>query len=231
MTSIVIEPRFRGPPESGNGGYTCGRVAAAAGSEVAVRLKRPPPLGVPLELAEADGILQLRHGDDVIAEARPTRVDVEVPSPLDHAEAVVASLGFAGFAEHPFPGCFVCGPQRMAGDGLRIFAGPVVGRPLVAAPWVPDGSLAGPDGRLHTEFLWSALDCPSGFATPIIGRVAVLGEFAARIERPLSVGEPCVVMGWHCGGEGRKHHSASAIIGPDGDVVARATATWIALKT
>ena len=32
--------------------------------------------------------------------------------------------------EHPLPTCFVCGPARAKGDGLRIFAGPL-GRTLL----------------------------------------------------------------------------------------------------
>ena len=45
---VLIEPRFRGPPESGNGGYVCGIVGAAAGEPVSVRLRRPPPLDLPV---------------------------------------------------------------------------------------------------------------------------------------------------------------------------------------
>lgn len=230
MSGIIIDPRFRGPPDSGNGGYVCGVVAAAAAEPVAVRLKRPPPLGVPLAVTEVDGVLRLSQGDEVIAEARPDAVDIEVPTPPDHAEAVVASLGYVGFHDHVFPGCFVCGPGRLAGDGLRIFAGPVPDRRIVAAPWIPDGSLADEHGSIRTEFLWAALDCPGYFATPMAGRLALLGELAARIERPLSAGEPCVVMGWERRSEGRKHLAGTAVVGPDGEIVARAQATWIELK-
>jgi hypothetical protein len=213
MVAVTIDPRFRGPPDSGNGGYTCGLVAAAAAEPVVVRLKRPPPLG------------------EVVAEARPDPVELEVPTPPDHAEAVIASLGYIGFHDHVFPGCFVCGPRRIAGDGLRIFAGPVADGRLVAAPWVPDGTLADERGFIRPEFLWAALDCPGYFATPMAGHLALLGELAARVERPLRAGEPCVVFGWERSSEGRKHFAGTAVIGPDGDVVARAAATWIELKS
>lgn len=230
MAELMIDPRFRGPPDSGNGGYVCGLVAAAAAGPVAVRLIRPPPLGVPLELAEADGVLQLRHGAEVVAEARPHPVDLAVPSPPDHAEAIAASLSYVGFDHHVFPGCFVCGPKRLAGDGLRIFAGPLSDGRRVAAPWVPDGTLADGRGFVRPEFLWAALDCPGYFATSTAGRLALLGELAARAERPLRTGEPCVVLGWERSSEGRKHLAGTAVIGPEGDIIARATATWIALK-
>ena len=63
-----------------------------------------------------------------------------------------------------FPDCFVCGMNRRPGDGLRIFPGPVAGLALWAAPWTPDPSVAGPDGRVRPEVVWAALDCPSGIA-------------------------------------------------------------------
>jgi len=230
MGTVTIDPRFRGPPDSGNGGYVCGLVAAAAAGPVAVRLRRPPPLGASLELMEADGQLRLLRGGEVIAEARPDAVELDVPVPPDHAEAVIASLGYVGFKDHVFPGCFVCGPQRIAGDGLRIFAGPLAEGRRVAGPWVPDGTLADGRGVIRPEFLWAALDCPGYFATPMAGRLALLGELAARVERPLRAGEPCVVFGWERSSEGRKHFAGTAVIGPDGDVVARAAATWIAVE-
>ncbi|KPJ82155.1 MAG: hypothetical protein AMJ58_02425 [Gammaproteobacteria bacterium SG8_30] len=228
---VVIQARFRGPPESGNGGYVCGILGAAADELVAVRLRRPPPLDVPLTLERTGEGLVLRQGDDVVATARPDPVDIEVPAPPDHAEAIEASLGYSGFAEHPFPGCFVCGPRRLAGDGLRIFPGPLAGRSSsVAAPWIPDGTLAGQDRRIRPEFLWAALDCPGYFATPLAGRLALLGELAVRIEDGVEAGEPCVVSGWLRHSDGRKHLVGTALFGRDGRLVARAAATWIELR-
>ncbi len=49
---LVISRRFRGPPTSGNGGYTCGMLAAAASKPVEVRLMRPPPLDRTLEIVD-----------------------------------------------------------------------------------------------------------------------------------------------------------------------------------
>lgn len=228
MKTCTVDRRFRGPPDSGNGGYVCGLVAAAAPGPVAVRLRRPPPLGVPLALTEHDGLLRLTQEGEIVAEARPDPVEIEVPAALAPEAAATASLRYVGFDMHPFPGCFVCGPQRPPGDGLRIFPGPVVeGGTMVAAPWVPDESLGGPGGMVRSEFLWAALDCPGYLATPMAGRMALLGELAARIEGPVRVGERCVVMGWGCRSEGRKHFAGTALFGPDGGLIARAAATWI----
>lgn len=229
---VVIEPRFRGPPESGNGGYVCGRFAAELGVPVAVRLLAPPPLATSLALREDPqrNCWQLLDGERAVAEARPHEVTVVPPAPPSRAEAEAASQHCSGLVHHPLPTCFVCGPQRAEGDGLRIFAGPVDGRPMVAAPWTPDVSLAGRDGFVRPEFLWAVLDCPGFFAAPLGGALALLGELAASIERPLPAGEPCVVTGWALGSEGRKHRTGTAIFGADGGLVARAEATWVALK-
>jgi hypothetical protein len=229
---LVIEPRFRGPPDSGNGGYVCGLVAAAAGRPVAVRLLAPPPLSTPLELREepATGKLLLLHGERPVAEARPFEVTVQPPSPPSFAAAELAAQGCTGLVHHLLPGCFVCGPQRAPGDGLRIFAGAVDGTALVAAPWTPDASLADAQGYVRPEFIWAALDCPGFFAAPLGGALALLGELAARIERPLAAGEACVVIGWPIESAGRKHRTGTALFGPGGELIARAEATWIALK-
>ncbi|HEU0201657.1 MAG TPA: hypothetical protein VFR86_14635, partial [Burkholderiaceae bacterium] len=130
---------------------------------------------------------------------------------------------------HPFPTCFVCGPRRSTGDGLRIFPGRVAGQSLVAAPWYPDASLANGANDVRPEFVWAALDCTSAFAVmPVAeGRAIVLGELSARIERAVMVGEKCVAVGWPLGVDGRKRFAGSAIYSGDGDLVAVARATWI----
>ena len=54
--SLRIEPRFRGPARSGNGGYVTGLVGtalaavSAAGTVPQVRLRVPPPLELDLDL-------------------------------------------------------------------------------------------------------------------------------------------------------------------------------------
>src|SRR4051812_33728415 len=45
-----IGTRFRGPPESANGGYCAGILADALAGAVEVTLRRPPPLEQELEL-------------------------------------------------------------------------------------------------------------------------------------------------------------------------------------
>ena len=49
MTSIIISKRYRGPPNSGNGGYVCGRLARHIAGGAEVTLRAPPPLDKPLD--------------------------------------------------------------------------------------------------------------------------------------------------------------------------------------
>jgi hypothetical protein len=43
----------------------------------------------------------------------------------------------------------------------------------------------------------------------------------------VKVGEPCVVLGWSLGRQGRKIFAGTALFGQDGRLVARARQTWI----
>jgi hypothetical protein len=228
MTSLSVARRFCGPPTSANGGYFAGLVAALAGGNVAVRLLSPPPLDTELSVLErADGALELHHGTALVAQTRPDRVSVPDVAPPSYLEAVEASRRYVGFIHHPFPTCFVCGPQRGRGDGMRIFPGPLLERPLVAAPWVADDSLAAADGKVRPEFMWAALDCPGWIATVTDARIALLGEFSAHIDRRVHVDERCLIVGWHVGTEGRKHQAGTALFDEDGEVCAYAQALWI----
>ncbi|MGH8947574.1 MAG: hypothetical protein ACRDXF_01855 [Acidimicrobiia bacterium] len=223
---IIIDSRFRGPPNSANGGYACGVVGEGVGGIATATLRRPPPLDVPLSLVGDSEHLRLMDGEELVGEARPDTLDIVVPTGWDFDTAVAASKGYAGFAAHPFPTCFVCGPDRAPGDGLRIFPGRLEGSAVVAAPWAPDESLAGTGGLVERRHVWSALDCPSYFGLDD-PPLALLGRLTARIDRLPEIGERLVVVGWPMGVEGRKHLAGSALLDADGDDIAAAEATWI----
>ncbi|MGH3047036.1 MAG: hypothetical protein ACRDNC_08555 [Gaiellaceae bacterium] len=228
--AILIRERFRGLPDSGNGGYVCGLVAQMIGEAAQVTLRRPPPIGRPLAVRRSeDGALAILDGAEVVAEGVSADVEVEVPEPVGFRDAIEAARRYRGFALHPFPMCFVCGPERDEGDGLRIFPGPVAGRRIVAAPWTPDQTLGGADGRVRPEFLWAALDCPGAFANGFPEIPMVLGRLAARGMQAVEPGEECVVIGWSAGTEGRKHFAGTALFGNNGALRAVARATWIRL--
>jgi hypothetical protein len=177
--------------------------------------------------------VSLLDGDAVVVTATPTavEVDVVVPNSVAFSDAEAASRAYPGFRDHVFPRCFACGPARTVGDGLRIFPGPVPGHDLVAAPWIPDGSLADNVGDVRPELLWAVLDCPSGWASSSTATPMLLGEMAARLLGPVRVGERCVVLGWVLGREGRKRFAGAAILGEDSAPRALAHATWIAIAS
>lgn len=225
---LRIERRFCGPPDSGNGGYVCGRLAASLGGRAVVRLLVPPPLEKDLRIAVDGGKAELSSGDTAVATARTFDLDLVAPPGPSAAQAATASKAFVGFAEHVFPRCFVCGPERAEGDGLRIFAGPFGDDGRVAAPWRPDASLCDASGVVRAEFVWAALDCPGGFAFERgPENVILLGELAARIEGPVREGEACVALAWELEARGRRHTVATALYGEDGTPRAVARATWI----
>jgi hypothetical protein len=226
---LVIARRFRGPPTSGNGGYTCGMLAAAAPGPVEVRLVKPPPLDRRLEIVDdpATGGLKLMDGAELVATATPKAFELEVPRPPSYAEALAAVSNYEGFQVHAYSDCFVCGPVRPRGDGMRIFASPIAGKDLVAAAWLPDRSLVGADGKVRPEFMWAALDCPGFFASGAAAKGVLLGTYAARVDRCVHLDAPCVVIGWALKHDGRKHVTGTAIFDNFGELCGRAHATWI----
>lgn len=230
---IVIDQRFCGPSNSGQGGYVCGRLGAFIGGAAEVTLRMPPPMGHELTVVCAtDKRLQLLHEDTLVADAGAVAFEMDVPNPPTFLEAVSASASYPGFDHHAFPMCFVCGPKRDEGDGMRIFAGPVPGKEMVASPWIPDASLAGDDGCLRPEFIWAALDCPGAMAVVLFHKIRriMLGKLAVKIEDQVKHGEKCVVTGWTLGSKGRKLYTGTALFSEDGHLCAKARATWIELK-
>jgi hypothetical protein len=238
--TLVIAPRFRGPPDSGNGGYVCGRVAACVDGPAEVTLRRPPPLAAPMTIeSTGDGAIWLRDGDAVVAEGRraPQNLPIATPDPVSIAEARTAGAGSLLRNDpeaHPFPACFACGPDRPPGDGLRVIVGPVAGRPLAADVWYPDEALADADGCVQPEFLWAALDCAGGVGAiddSVPGDLAfVLGRLAVRQLEPVLPDKPYVVAGWRVTEDGRKLTAGSAVFNAAGKNVALAFATWIQLR-
>jgi hypothetical protein len=231
MKTLTVARRFCGPQDSSNGGYFAGLVACQAPQTLAVRLLKPPPLETEMQIVElAEGKVEIRNGDVVIGEASPTKLQLTVPDPPGYLEVIDASRSYAGFAAHRFPTCFVCGPQRARGDGMRIFAGPISLRDVVAAPWVPDASLDRGDGKVRPEFMSAALDCPGYFAISSDDRMMVLGELTSRVDRLVHIGESCMVVGWRLGSSGRKFEAGTAIFDGDGELCGRAHAIWIQPK-
>jgi len=58
----------------------------------------------------------------------------------------------------------------------------------------------------------------------------LLGRMGARIDRRPKPGDRCVVVAWPTGRDGRKVFASSALLGPNGDVLAAARATWFIVE-
>ncbi len=231
---VTIDSRFRGPADSGNGGYSCGILANFVDPRSAqVTLRLPPPLDRPLAMEVGDdATATMRDGDAVVAEAHAIdELELEIPVPINVDDAAAARAASPMQHNHPYPECFVCGPGRQPGDGLRVTCGPV-GNDMVASPWEVDGTVLVED-EVPPEIVWSVLDCPggiSGMLLPDLGQ-SVLGRITARIYGRIEPGTTYVAVGWPIGREGRKLDAGSAIFSEDGDVLAHARATWIELRT
>jgi hypothetical protein len=237
--SVVIDARFNGPPDSANGGYTCGLLAAGVDGPAEVTLRKPPPLRRALRIHRDGHQLVLVDGVEVVAEAVAIQPDWELPRPvsLDVARAAVARSPFLA-RPRPFLTCFVCGPDRAENDGLSIFPGPLVGRAdRHAGTWTPDPSLADADGFVRPEIVWASLDCPTsgpvgnrpepdGTLKPI-----VLARLAVELCAPVEAGREHVVVAWRIAVDGRKRQAGSALFTSDGELLASARALWIELRT
>jgi hypothetical protein len=179
-----------------------------------------------MEVRSDNGVAKMMRGDVVVASARPAPpLALDVPPAPSFAEAEIASRAYVGFKYHAYSTCFVCGPNRSAGDGLRIFPGARAG--TVASPWVPDADLADASGNVRPEFLWAALDCPGAFTFKVPqGTGMLLGELTVQMDGRIAAGERCVVIGWEFGRDGRRHYTGTALFSSSGARVGTGKATW-----
>jgi hypothetical protein len=231
--SVRIEPRFRGPARSGNGGYVTGLVGTALAAMSAdgkvpqVRLRMPPPLELDLHLEVTAEGAQLTGPDGPIAAATPvdpSTLDSAIVEPVGHDEARAAEASYRGLAGHPFPRCFVCGPENA--EGLQLRPGPL-GDGRTACTWAPGSDLLAADELVDATYLWAVLDCPGGWTIDLENRPSVLGQLTACIDARPQAGEPCVVMGRLLVEDGRKTTTATTLYDADGRVLARAQQVWI----
>jgi len=231
---VIVAARFQGPPGCANGGYACGLLAGRMpAGPLRVTLRRPIPLerALGFEVVEGGGLALVDPAGEVLVAAAPAGApDVgDLPAvSLDQARAAVPDEEL--LREHPFPGCFGCGPDRDPGEAVALHVGRL-GAGEWATAWTPgEGLPHGPGGELTAEVIWAALDCPSSFAAVPAGAPPhVLGRLEGDVHAPVRVGEEIVVTAWSLGHEGRKRWGATALLGAGGEVRALARATWIAL--
>ena len=231
--SVHVNPIYNGLPGIALGGYVAGLLAAAAGGDAEVKLRRPVPTPASLTVDPAgEGRLELRDGDTVYAHGVATELELEVPAAPSLEEARLAAEHFRGHHHHPYPGCYACGPDRAPGEGLRVFPGTVADRALVAAPWTPPAQA---DGIPFTpvEQIWSAFDCAQLWALIVhagdgpVDRV-VTAKLAGRLHAPVVAGEEHVLYAWVAGRAESSLLAGAALVGADGELRATGLQTAVA---
>ncbi|HEX4302446.1 MAG TPA: hypothetical protein VHZ78_06620 [Rhizomicrobium sp.] len=234
MREIVIARQFRGPPNSGNGGYVCGVLARAVGGPSTVALRALIPLDVPLKLEEIDNGARLVGADGTLI-AEGLRASTPLPDPptppsLEEARAAGARCPVI---EKPFhPPCFTCSSIRENGDGLRILPGRIAGAPdgHIACVWTPHAAFAGPDGVIPEEIVWAALDCPGSLAWIVKTGMGggLLGTMTGEVLRLPRAGDETIVTAWPIEQSGRKFVAGVALFDAEGTLMARGSQIWIA---
>lgn len=247
IDQISISSRYCGPPDTANGGYLAGLLSGYfdRGDALSISFRAATPLEKVLKVIETENesgkTVQIVDDENVLAMAKVRDIEVGRPAlpPVEQINSV--EMQCAGFIGHPFPACFVCGPDRPRGDGLGIYPGPVELKGLseglnsgVAAEWTLLDDLKDNDGKVKNEFIWAALDCISAFANlekkenqylvPM-----VLGNISARLEQSLA-GDKAYVIAWPLKVEGRKAFANSIIYNQQQECIAVGQAVWVSLN-
>jgi hypothetical protein len=244
---ILIAAKFRGPPNSGNGGYVSGVFADALTQgehnlplhrAVEVTLRAPIPLEQLLITHRQGETLTVRHGETLIAEAAVKTLQIAVPVSATWDEAMAAReqsysfpVGINSLFKTPLRGvhpiCFCCGVELAPTEGAHVYSAPLKDNDQVAAAWIPDAGLA-TNGMVRPEMIWTALDCPGQMAWRAAGiQTGMLGRITARIEKPVRAGDRYVVIGWTMGNEGKKYFAGTALFNSANELCAYAKAVWI----
>jgi hypothetical protein len=158
------------------------------------------------------------HAPGVIGELVDGPAEVTLLSPLPADEPLAVRFHPGGLEAIGRDGVAVAHARAI--DGVDVE--PRQPRPgLYTSVFAPDASVPNRDGVIAPEVVWDALSSTPSPRDGVLARLAV-----ERLECVM-VGEPSLVVGWHLGGEGPEHHTASALLSADGDVLARARALWI----
>lgn len=237
MAEVLIDPRYVGPPGSGNGGYVAGVLAREIEGPSTAILRAIIPLETPLDLTgDPDRLVLSGQGGTLIAEAHAAdAAELPKPPPAPSLEAArAAGARYPGHAQTYHPICFACATAREEGDGLRVFAGQLEGAEpgVLAGVWTPHAEFAGPDGTVAVEIVWAALDCPGWYSWLVREDYAagLLGTMTGEVVRRPRAGEPHIVLAWPIeGGSGRKRFSGVALYTASGECIARGKQIWISI--
>lgn len=233
MRSITIARQFRGPPNSGNGGYVCGLLARELGGVSTVALRALIPLDTPLKLETDDAGARMVGADGtLIAEGKHAPTALPAPPPPPSLAEARAAGARCQFVEKPFhPPCFTCSSIREDGDGLRILPGQIEGAEPghIACVWTPHPAFADADGTIPEEIVWAALDCPGSLAWIVMTGMGggLLGTMTGEVLRLPKAGETTIVTAWPIENSGRKFTAGVALFDANGALMARGEQIWI----
>jgi hypothetical protein len=226
--SVHIPVGWNGPATSANGGIAAGLMAALVDGPAEVRLSSPPPTGTRLRLRQdGDWIVARRpDGEQVMAVRATPPPDVEIPD-----VALDAITEGVPFPDHPAVTCVVCGVEHP--QGLGVYPAPVAGdRGVLATWWTPPAWSIDGTGHLRPELQWGVLDCPGALAImheagepTFAALVGITGEVLAPVRRD----ERVLVLGFTLASDGRKRGAGTAILRPDGELLAHTRQLCIAV--
>jgi len=233
---LTIGKYFEGPTDMVLGGYLTGLMAVHLDSKtVEVTMKKPIFLNrnLVLDTGTPERVF-LYEGDTLLCEAKPARLEFEMPEPITLEQAKKASRRDTVAA---FPNCYGCGSGRSQDDGLHLRSGPVEGRNMVAVDWVPLPAAVGAEkGEPVPEtIVLTAMECPIAKVMELPGmrkpdEVAVLGRMTTKVNALPKVGEQCFFMGWPIERAGRRIEMAGTLNNAKGDVMVMCRLTFVVLK-
>ncbi|HBN26104.1 MAG TPA: hypothetical protein DD405_01380 [Desulfobacteraceae bacterium] len=226
---IIIDHKYCGYKHIGNGGYVCGVVAGHIDGAAKITLVTSPPVDHPMILEKTGKKVFLKNGDVIVAKGEPSSLKIDnIPAPPTFKEAVEASQKSIAAKGSLSPDCFVCGSNRLKGEGYRLFPGHLLKNESVAAPWIPHNSLADESGFIKPEFVWAALDCPGAYAVfdENIKGTILLGQLTADVRETLKPEEEYIVTGWKIGNQGKKYFAGSAVFSKKGKLCSVANSVW-----
>lgn len=125
-----------------------------------------------------------------------------------------------------YPQCFACGDQQPNGLNLRVVAAEGV---AVTARFEVGPAHQGAPGLIHGGMLSLAFDEALGSVAWMLRVPAVTGRLETDFLRPVPIGRTVHITAWCAGVDGRKlyHRAEGRLDGPEGELVARASALFI----
>ncbi len=233
LDEITIPEHVFGYPEVAFGGYVAGALAGRSPAVTQrVDFRGTVPVGTPLTIArtERGGVALTDAAGRILTEAHSATLDLDVPQCPEWAQVQTATERGLRSGKREVTRCYGCGQGCEPGKGLRLFPCTLRERGLIVSAWTPDPALAGPDGTLSIENVWSALDCPggvAGFAYHRMATGAVTAALTTTVLAPVEAGVAHISYAWPRSAEGRKHTVGVALATAAGELCAVAEALWI----